>query len=179
MRIEGLAIQGSALVEIEPIRDERGFFARTFCEKEFKDAGLDFRVVQSNLSQNAASATLRGLHYQAQPVPDPKLVSCVRGAIFDVCVDLRPDSPTYCQWVGQELTAENCRALFVPQGCAHGFITLTDDTMVHYQMGAFYDPDLARGVRWDDPAFSISWPIAPAHMSKRDRTYPDLRAGEP
>jgi len=175
MNITSLKIQGAALVEIEPLGDERGFFARTFCRQDFEDAGLDLDIVQSNMSHNVHKGTLRGLHYQAAPKPDPKLVSCVRGAIFDVVVDLRAESDTYCQWAGVELTADNAKALFVPPGCAHGFITLTDDTLVNYQMGEAYVADLARGVRWNDSAFAINWPLEPQLLSERDAAYPDFK----
>lgn len=170
-------IAGMAVVTQTPIRDERGSFARSFCARELAEAGLDLHVAQANLSHNVAKGTLRGMHYQAEPIPDPKLVSCLRGAVFDVAVDLRPGSPTFCRWFGAELTADNGKALFVPAGCAHGFLTLADDSLVHYQMGAFYEPDLARGVRWDDPAFGIAWPFEPSVMAPRDATYPDFAAG--
>lgn len=182
MNITPLKIKGTALVEIKPISDERGFFARSFCAQEFSDAGLSLNIVQSNLSQNVKKGTLRGMHFQAQPKPDPKLVSCIQGAIFDVIVDVREDSDTYCQWLGHELSADNRKALFVPPGCAHGFITLSDDTVVHYQMGEVFVADLACGVRWDDPAFGIEWPTEPIVISERDATYanfkaPDFKAG--
>jgi len=175
MKISPLKIQGAALIEIEPLGDERGFFARNFCAQEFADAGLTLNVVQSNLSQNLKKGTLRGLHYQAQPKPDPKLVSCISGAIFDVVVDVREGSPTFCQWAGVELTADNHKALFVPPGCAHGFIALTDNALVHYQMGETFVTDLARGVRWNDPAFGVEWPMNPTVISERDATYPDFK----
>ena len=175
MKISPLKIQGAALIEIEPLGDERGFFARIFCAQEFADAGLALNVTQSNLSQNIKKGTLRGLHYQAEPKPDPKLVSCINGAIFDVVVDVREGSPTFCQWAGVELTADNHNALFVPPGCAHGFITLTDNALVHYQMGETFVPDLARGVRWNDPAFGVEWPVDPVVISDRDATYPDFK----
>jgi len=175
MKITPLNVEGVALIEIETFADERGFFARSFCEQEFADAGLTFNVVQSNLSQNIKKGTLRGLHFQAQPKSDPKLVSCINGAIFDVVVDVREGSPTYCQWSGVELTADNHKSLFVPPGCAHGFITLTDDALVHYQMGETFVADLARGVRWNDPAFGVEWPMDPIVISDRDATYPDFK----
>jgi len=175
MKIIPLKIEGAALIEIEPIADERGFFARNFCQQEFADAGLALNVVQSNLSQNVKKGTLRGLHFQAQPKPDPKLVSCINGAIFDVVVDVREGSPTFCQWSSVELTAHNHKALFVPPGCAHGFITLTDNALVHYQMGETFVADLARGVRWNDPAFGVGWPMAPVVISERDANYPDFK----
>lgn len=175
MKITPLKIQGAALIEIEPLGDERGFFARSFCSKEFADAGLALNVMQSNLSQNIKKGTLRGLHYQAEPKPDPKLVNCINGAIFDVVVDVREGSETFCQWVGIELTADNGKALFVPPGCAHGFITLTDKARVFYQMGEVYVADLACGLRWDDPAFAIDWPLDPVVISERDATFADFK----
>jgi len=175
MKITPLKTQRAALSEIEPLGDERGFFARSFCAQEFADAGLALNVTQSNLSQNTKKGTLRGLHYQAEPKPDPKLVSCINGAIFDVVVDVREGTATFCQWVGVERTADNHKALFVPPGCAHGFITLTDNALVHYQMGETFVADLARGVRWDDPAFAIDWPLDPVVMSERDATFADFK----
>ena len=175
MKITPLKINGAALIEAEPIGDERGFFARTFCRTEFAAAGLDLDVVQSNVSHNVIKGTLRGLHFQGAPKPDPKLVSCIQGTIFDVVVDIREGSDTFCQWEGFELSAENGKALFVPPGCAHGFITLTGDVRVHYQMGETYVADLARGVRWNDPAFGIDWPMAPQVMSERDAAYADFK----
>jgi len=174
MDITALKVAGAALIEIERLNDERGFFARGFCQREFRDAGLNLDVVQTNLSHNLHKGTLRGLHYQAAPHPDPKLVSCIQGEIFDVVVDLRAGSDTYLQWSGVDLSALNHRAVFVPPGCAHGFITLSDNAVVHYQMGAEFVADLARGVRWDDPAFAIEWPLRPAVMSARDAHYDDF-----
>jgi dTDP-4-dehydrorhamnose 3,5-epimerase len=170
-------VAGALVVEPQPIEDERGFFARTFSAEEFAERGLDVRVDQCSVSFNARAGTLRGMHYQAAPHGETKLVRCTRGAIFDVAVDLRPDSPTYLRWAGLELTAENGRALYVPEGCAHGFQTLTDGAEVLYQISTPYVPDAARGVRWDDPAFGIEWPEAPPGgrtMSARDAEYPDF-----
>jgi len=175
MKISPLKIQGAALVEIVPLGDERGFFARSFCVQEFEDAGLELDIGQSNLSYNIHKGTLRGMHYQADPKPDPKLVSCLSGAIFDVVVDIRKGSDTFCEWVGVELTADNHKSLFVPPGCAHGFITLTDDALVQYQMGEVFVPDLARGLRWDDPTFAIDWPLQPLTIAERDAKYPDFK----
>jgi len=175
MVISKLNIKGAATINIEPLPDERGFFARSYCQREFNEAGLELNVVQSNLSQNARKGTLRGLHFQAAPKPDPKLVSCIQGSIFDVVVDVRKDSDTYCQWFGVELSAHNHKALFVPPGCAHGFITLSDNALVHYQMGEYFAPDLARGVRWNDPAFNIEWPLQPLSIANRDAAYPNFK----
>lgn len=168
---------GSHVVEPERIQDARGFFARTFSADEFAAHGLDARVEQCSTSFNARRGTLRGLHYQATPHAEAKLVRCTRGAIYDVAVDLRADSPTYLRWVAAELTADNGRALYVPEGCAHGFQTLADASEVLYQISSAYVPEAARGVRWDDPAFAIEWPPAPPGgrtMAERDAQYPDF-----
>jgi dTDP-4-dehydrorhamnose 3,5-epimerase len=165
------------VVESERIEDERGFFARTFSTEEFAERGLDVRVDQCSTSFNARVGTLRGLHYQAAPHGEAKLVRCTRGAIYDVAVDLRSGSSSYLRWVGVELSADNGRALFVPEGCAHGFQALVDATEVLYQISTPYVPSAARGVRWDDPAFGVEWPPAPQGgrtMSARDATYPDF-----
>jgi dTDP-4-dehydrorhamnose 3,5-epimerase len=170
-------VAGGYVVEPERMEDERGFFARTFSSGEFAARGLDHRVEQCSTSFNAKGGTLRGLHYQAAPYGEAKLVRCTRGAIYDVAVDLRPESPSYLRWVGLELSAENGRAMFVPEGCAHGFQTLVDATEVLYQISTPYVPAAARGVRWDDPAFNIDWPPAPPGgrtMAARDARYPDF-----
>lgn len=160
-------------LELEPIGDERGSFARAFDIDAFTDEQLPFEVVHVNLSRNPHEATLRGMHYQAHPYPDAKIIRCVAGAIFDVALDIRPDSPTYLQWFGIELSAERGQALHVPQGCAHGFFSLQPDCDVLYLMGERYYGDLARGVRWNDPAFGITWPAEPKVISERDASYPD------
>jgi dTDP-4-dehydrorhamnose 3,5-epimerase len=167
-------ISGVVVVDLEKISDDRGFFARSFCEDEFAARGLARGLVEANVSFNRKRGTLRGMHYQAEPKPEPKLVRCTRGAIFDVAVDLRPASPSFRCWLGRELTGDSHRALYVPPGCAHGFVALEDDSEVFYQMGAAYDPTLARGVRWNDPAFAIGWPIEPTTISVRDAGYPDF-----
>ncbi len=167
-------LPGAFLIELERIEDERGFFARSFCQREFEAHGLDPCVAQCNISYNPQRGTLRGIHYQAAPHREAKLVRCTRGAIHDVVLDLRPDSPRYLQHVGIELSAENRRMIYIPVGCAHGFLTLDDDTEVFYQMSNFYAPEAARGVRYDDPAFGIVWPEPVRLVSERDRTYPDL-----
>jgi dTDP-4-dehydrorhamnose 3,5-epimerase len=168
------ALRGAFVVELDPLRDERGFFARSWCANEAADHGIDPRVVQCNVSFNRAKGTLRGLHYQVAPHAEAKLVRCTQGAVHDVIVDLRPDSPTYLGHVGLLLSAENRKMLFVPEGFAHGFLTLADDSEVFYQMSEFYSPVAARGVRWDDPAFAIEWPAPVAVISDRDRSYPDF-----
>lgn len=161
-------------IRVDPRHDERGFFARSWCKKEFEEHGLNPTLVQCNVSFNARAGTLRGLHYQAPPYPEAKLVRCTRGTIYDVVVDLRPDSPTFKRWIGVELTYRDRNMVYVPEGCAHGFVTLEDESEVFYQMSEFYHPDLARGVRWDDPAFGIEWPVAATQMSERDRDYPNF-----
>jgi dTDP-4-dehydrorhamnose 3,5-epimerase len=174
--VRATELPGVALIELEPLRDERGSFARTFDAELFAAHGLDSRVVQCNSSYNARAGTLRGLHYQAAPHAEGKLVRCLRGRIFDVVVDLRPSSTTHCRWLGVELDAGGVRSLFVPAGCAHGFLTLLDHSEVHYQMSAPYVPSAARGVRFDDPAFAIRWPEPPGGqpiLSARDRAFPD------
>jgi dTDP-4-dehydrorhamnose 3,5-epimerase len=168
------SVEGVVVVDLEPRRDERGSFARTFCVDEFADHGLELSVKQASVSVNPTLGILRGMHYQADPRPEPKLVRCTRGRIFDVAVDLRPSSPTYCGWVGVDLDAETGNALFIPPGCAHGFLTTAAPAEVSYFIGARYAPELARGVRWDDSAFGIAWPSPPAVMSERDATYPDF-----
>lgn len=166
-------IAGAFVVDLEPREDARGVFARTFCRDEFVKAGLPGVFVQMNTSINRQRGTLRGMHYQDAPYPEGKLVRCTRGAIFDAFVDLRPDSPTKLQWFGAELTHENGRALYIPEGCAHGFQTLVDDTEILYAMSEMYYGDLARGVRWNDSAFGIAWPLPNPFMSERDANYPD------
>jgi dTDP-4-dehydrorhamnose 3,5-epimerase len=168
-------IPGVHVVEMAAHSDARGHFARTYCREVFAQHAIAFEPVQCNLSFNPQRGTLRGLHYQDAPYPDAKLVRCTRGAIFDVVVDLRHGSPSHGEWLGFELSEQNGRVLFVPEGCAHGFQTLTPDTELFYMMGAAYRPELARGVRWDDPAFAIAWPIAAPLLSERDATYPDHR----
>lgn len=202
-------LKGAFLIEPEKLEDERGFFARSYCLREFEEHGLNPRVVQCNISYNAKKGTLRGMHYQVAPSEEAKLVRCTAGGIYDVIIDLRPNSETYCQWIGVELSSHrslptadcspltapcspstadrslltapcsplpaHCyRMLYIPEGFAHGFITLEDNTEVFYQMSEFYAPDTARGLRWNDPAFGIDWPLEPAVISERDRTYADF-----
>ncbi len=162
------SLNGAYLIQPEPIEDERGFFARMFCKDEFKKQGIDFSCVQCNLSYNGKKGTLRGMHYQAAPHEEAKIVSCVRGSIFDVIVDIRPNSPTYKKWYGAELTAKNHSMLYVPKGFAHGFQTLEDDCEVFYMMGEYYHPESARGMRWDDDQVGIEWPIKITSISKSD-----------
>jgi dTDP-4-dehydrorhamnose 3,5-epimerase len=174
MRFLPLELPGAFLIETEPVRDERGSFARTFCAREFEEHGLDPRIAQCNVSRNARRGTLRGMHFQAPPHAEAKLVSCARGAIHDVVVDLRPGSPTWRRWAGVRLDADDGRLLYVPPGTAHGFLTLADDSTVLYQMSVAYVPEAARGVRWDDPLLAIEWPEPPLLVSARDRAFPLL-----
>lgn len=174
MKFHSTGIAGVVRVELEPIADERGSFARAYDEAEFAAHGLAPVGVQCNISHNPRRGTLRGLHYQAEPAPEAKLVRCVAGRIYDVAVDVRRDSPTYRRWVAAELDADGSDMLYIAPGCAHGFITLSDNATVFYQMGATYRPDLARGVRWNDPALAIAWPLAPVCISERDASFPDL-----
>ena len=164
-------IAGACLIEPQKIEDARGFFARVFCREEFGAHGLNSPMVQCNLSFNLLKGTLRGMHYQTGPREETKLIRCTRGAIYDVVLDLRPQSPTFLLWEAASLTAENCRMMYVPGGIAHGFQTLADDTEVFYQMSEFYAENCARGVRWDDPAFAIEWPVKPPILSERDRSH--------
>jgi dTDP-4-dehydrorhamnose 3,5-epimerase len=167
-------LPGAFEIRVEPKPDERGFFARTWCQKEFEEHALKSKLVQCSVSFNARKGTLRGLHYQAAPYPETKLVRCTRGAIYDVVVDLRPDSPTFKDWIAVVLTAIDRNMFYVPEGCGHGFLTLEDETEVLYQMSEFYHPELSRGVRWDDPSFQIVWPGEVTLISERDRTYPNF-----
>jgi dTDP-4-dehydrorhamnose 3,5-epimerase len=169
-------IRGAFVIDPERFEDERGFFARTYCEREFEAHGLATRMVQCSVSHNEMAGTLRGLHYSVPPHAEDKLVRCARGRIYDVILDLRPDSPSYRRWIGVELSAENQRMLYVPAVVAHGFQTLEPDTDVFYQMSEFYDPACARGVRWNDPAFGIAWPLPTRTMSERDRELANFRS---
>jgi dTDP-4-dehydrorhamnose 3,5-epimerase len=171
---QGTHIDGVVVVEAERLEDERGFFARTWDVAEFTEHGLNPRLLQCSISYNRARGTLRGMHYQVPPHEEAKLVRCTAGSVFDVAVDLREGSPTFGEWFGGELSAENRRALYVPEGCAHGFLTLEDGCEVHYQISQAYKPEAARGVRWDDPAFGISWPGDVVVINERDRSYADL-----
>ncbi|MCS6927204.1 MAG: dTDP-4-dehydrorhamnose 3,5-epimerase [Candidatus Binatia bacterium] len=168
------ALTGAFIIELDKHEDERGFFARSWCQREFLAHGLNPRLVQCNISFNRRRGTLRGMHYQVAPHEEAKLVRCTRGAIYDVIIDLRPESPTFTQWLAVELSAENYRMLYIPEGFAHGFQTLEDNTEVFYQMSEFYAPECARGIRWNDPAFAIVWPPAERIISPRDQHYPDF-----
>lgn len=168
-------LKGAFLIEPERLKDERGFFARIWCQKEFADQGLDPGLVQCSISFNDRRGTLRGLHYQAEPYSEAKVVRCTMGAIYDVILDLCPDSPTFKQWWATELTAANRRMLYLPKGFAHGFQTLEDETEVSYQMSEFYHPEHRRGIRWNDPEFGFVWPQTDERiMSAQDRSYSDF-----
>ena len=174
MKFVPTPIAGVVRVEAEPHTDDRGLFARLHCPEEFAAAGIDFAPAQTSLSRNPKAGTLRGMHFQAAPHAEAKLVRVTRGRVFDVAVDLRPDSPTYRQWTGAELSAENLVGLYIGAGMAHGFLTLEPDTDVVYQIAPAYRPGHDAGVRWDDPAFGIAWPMAPVLISARDAGYPDF-----
>ena len=167
-------LKGAVIVEPERLEDDRGFFARSWCQREFEAHGLNSRLVQCSISFSKKKGTLRGMHYQLPPYEEAKLVRCTLGAIYDVIIDLRPGSQTFKQYFGEILTAENRKILYVPEGFAHGFLTLEDDSEVFYQMSEFYSAEHARGVRWDDQAFGIAWPLAPSTMSDKDGTCPDF-----
>jgi len=167
-------LKGAYIIALEAVKDERGYFARSYCQNEFRQIGLELTIVQCDVSYNKRKGTLRGMHYQSAPYEEAKLVSCIRGAIYDVIVDLRAQSPTYCRWLGVELTEHNCKMLYIPFGFAHGFQTLVDDTTVYYQMAEYYHPESARGVRWNDSAFGIEWPVKISIMAAKDRQFPDF-----
>ncbi len=174
MKFRELVIPGVWVVEPQRFEDERGFFARTWCRRDFEERGLDVDVAQCGIAFNHKKHTLRGMHYQVEPHAETKLVRCTRGAIWDCVIDLRPNSPTRLACVAAELSAENRHALIVPKNFAHGYLTLTDDAEVSYQMSAFYEPTAGRGVRWDDPIFGIKWPATPTTINERDAIYADF-----
>lgn len=168
-------LKGAFVLELRKLEDERGFFARSYCQKEFEEHGLVPQVVQANVSYNVKKGTLRGMHYQIHPHEETKLVRCTCGAIYDVIIDLRKSSPTYRQWFGIELTAENRKMLFVPESFGHGFQTLKDDTEVTYMVSQFYAPGAERGIRWNDPSFGIQWPAEVEVISQKDAHWEDYR----
>jgi dTDP-4-dehydrorhamnose 3,5-epimerase len=170
-----IKLRGAYLIKLEPKEDVRGFFARSYCELEFRKLGFKPCSAQCNVSYNRKRGTLRGMHYQAAPFAEAKLVTCLSGAIYDVIIDLRPESPSYCEWLSVQLNSFRPRPmLYIPEGFAHGFQTLEDDTEVLYQMSEFYHPESTRGVRWNDPAFGIKWPDIQPTISERDRNFPDF-----
>jgi dTDP-4-dehydrorhamnose 3,5-epimerase len=166
-------LRGAWLIELDPALDDRGFFSRVFCTNEFAVRGLETNFVQHSLSFSALRGTLRGMHFQAPPYGEVKIVSCVRGAIWDVILDIRPNSPSFGQWMGIELTSENRCQVYIPEGFAHGFISLSDNAEVRYLISAFYEPSSACGIRYDDPTFAIQWPLPVAAISDKDRAWPD------
>ena len=169
-------IKGVYLIEPEFLTDERGFFARSFCKEEFQRYGLDSDIVQCNISYNKKKGTLRGMHYQVPPFEEAKIVSCSKGSIYDVAVDLRRDSSTCCQWVATELSEKNFKMIYIPRGCAHGFQTLEDDAMVFYQMTEFFHSECARGIHWNDTAIGIVWPLPVGKISEKDCSYEDIKS---
>lgn len=168
-------IKGVYLIETEPIKDQRGNFARTFCAREFERQGIEFNIVQSNTSFNKKRGTLRGMHYQDKPHEEAKLIRCTRGSVYDLIIDLREDSPTYKQWEAFEISAENKQLIYVPKGFAHGFQTIEDNTEVTYQMSAFYHEASSKGLRWNDPAFGLVWPLDHPILSVKDHNYTDFQ----
>lgn len=176
MKFAETRLEGAFILEMEPHRDERGFFARTWCREEFEAHHLNPELAQCSTSFNKRRGTLRGLHYQDDPYAEAKLVRCTRGAIYDLIVDVRPGSKTFKQWLSVELTADNLLMLYIPEGFAHGFQTLEDDTEVFYQISEFYHPECSRGIRWNDPLFDLRWPIVSRIMSERDENFPDFKA---
>jgi dTDP-4-dehydrorhamnose 3,5-epimerase len=177
MIFDPIELEGAYVIELERRGDERGFFARTFCEREFAENGLATRMVQTNVSLSRERGTLRGMHYQVSPHSEDKLIRCTHGSIYDVIVDIREGSPTFGNWVGVELSDDNYRMLYVPKGFAHGFVTLAEDVQVSYQVSGFYEPTAERGARHDDPAFGIQWPAEPTVISEKDRAWPDFSEG--
>lgn len=178
MKFSETSIQGTFLIEFDQVRDERGFFfARSWCRDEFQSQGLVPNMVQSNATQTKLAGCIRGLHLQIHPNAEAKPVRCPKGSVFDVIVDLRPASATYLDWLAIELSADNRKQIYIPEGCAHGYQTLCDDTEVFYQVTEFYAPDNEKGIRWDDPKFEINWPLPVSRMSKKDLALPNFRAG--
>jgi len=175
MIFEETKIAGAWVVDLERLGDDRGFFARAWCREEFATKGITAELSQANLSFSQLAGTVRGMHFQQAPHEEMKAVRCLRGAVFDVVLDLRPDSPTFCKWHGEKLSADNCRMLAVPEGCAHGFQTLVVDTEVFYLVSEAYAPDSEGGVRWNDQVFDIKWPLSVSEISKRDAGFQDFK----
>ncbi|PID91748.1 MAG: dTDP-4-dehydrorhamnose 3,5-epimerase [Bacteroidetes bacterium] len=167
-------LKGAFLVEIKKLEDERGFFGRAWCQKEFEDHGINGRIKQINTSRTLKKGTIRGMHYQIDPYQESKFIRCTRGRIWDLMIDLRPESPTFMEWVGQELSAENCRMAYVPENFAHAMLALEDDCEIYYPVTEFYTPGAERGIRYNDPAFDIDWPIPVEHVSEKDLGHPDF-----
>lgn len=177
MRFTKIDLAGAWVIDPDPVRDARGWFMRTWCAREFLEQGLNFIPVQANMGFSIRKGTVRGMHFQEAPALEAKLVRCTRGAIFDVALDLRPESITYGKWCGVELSAENGRMLYVPERCAHGYQTLEDNTEMYYLTSAFYAPGMARGVRFDDSSFGIQWPITVTEISEQDRSWALVKQG--
>lgn len=176
MNIQKTAVDGACLLEFQAYEDERGFFTRAFCAKEFAKAGFPVNMVQANLAGCVAKGTLRGLHYQIAPNEEAKLLRCIKGAVFDVVVDIRPESSTYGAWCGVELTALNRRMILAPSGCAHGYLSLENDSEVYYLVSGFYEPTAEKGIRWNDPTFNVQWPITEdLIISDKDKDWPDFK----
>lgn len=174
MRLTPADIPGAYLIDMDPIRDHRGYFARAYCRRELAAVGIEADIVQCSVSHNERRATLRGIHFQKAPHAESKIIRCTRGAVYDVIVDLRPESPAFRRWLSFELSADNGRSLFIPPGLAHGFQTLSDNTEVFYMMTEFHNLEAVGGVRWNDPAFGIAWPIGDPILSERDANFPDF-----
>jgi len=175
MKFTETPIRGAMIIELEKHEDHRGFFSRAFCKKEFEEHGLDHEIAQCNFSKSRKKGTLRGMHYQEAPHSEVKMVRCMSGSIYDVIVDTRKDSPSYMKWFGVELTEENYKMLYIPKGLAHGFQTLKEDSVIFYMVTEFYNKEAEGGVRWDDPAFNISWPLEVTEISDKDKSYPDYK----
>jgi len=175
MKFKKTKIDGAFLIRLERICDDRGFFARSFCQNEFRQVNINMNIVQCNISYNIKKGTIRGIHYQDPPFEEEKIVTCQKGSIFDVFIDLRKKSPTYLNWDAIELNSNSHDMIYIPRGCAHGFQTLEDNVIVFYQMGEFYNPSYSRGIRWDDPLFGIEWPFEVSVISEKDKCYPDFK----
>ncbi len=173
MKFTETPIKGAMIIELEKYEDHRGYFARGFCKKEFEQQGLDPHIVQCNFSKSRKKGTLRGMHYQAAPHSEVKMVRCMNGSIYDVIVDLRKDSPSYKRWFGLKLTDENYNMLYIPKGLAHGFQTLVEDSVIFYMVTQYYNQQAESGVRWNDPSFNIDWPLDVSEISEKDQAYPD------
>lgn len=171
MQFTQTRLNGAYIIDIEPINDDRGFFARSWCEKEFSEKDLPYRIAQCNISYNKEKGTLRGLHFQGHPFEEDKIIRCINGSLFDVIVDIRPNSKTYLEWFGIELSSENKRSMFIPKGFAHGFQTLDDETEVLYQISEFYKPSHSMGIKFDDPKIGVVWPLSSPIISEKDRSY--------
>lgn len=168
-------LKGAYIIEIKKLEDERGFFGRSFCRREMEEHGLSANIVQANTSVSLKKGTLRGMHFQVEPHQEAKLIRCVRGSIYDVIIDLRPESPTFKKWFGVELSSDNYKMLYIPENFAHGFMSLTDNVEVYYNVTAFYTPGAEKGIRWNDRAFNIEWPFEPLVISDKDRGHPDFK----